>query len=217
MSIESFEWEPPDPPHDHEQMVAQITARQARIRAMKATRKKEKLYKRLLADADKAASDSENYAALLRQRQTFLETWEPLIKHTQEVSAMDREAFFKTAMEPTMLSDDLDIIMRREDDKSFSVEAFESVGYQTHDFVLARTLAQWRRTGRPPTGMRVALQITWDDTPTDAELGRDNVAPWYSMDVNGDDTGATPLTLDGVHRMAAFLEARRKENTDGNQ
>jgi hypothetical protein len=128
----------------------------------------------------------------------------------RDAYAERRRAFFTGAMTAAM-PDAMDLILRRapgsDDDRAFSVEAFESLAYQFHDFVMARTVAYIDRHKRPPSGLRARLVIDWDDAPSDAELARDNVPPWYA--VTSPEDAPTPLPLDGNVRFRAFLDDRK--------
>lgn len=121
---------------------------------------------------------------------------------------MERDEFFDAAVGQAM-PDKMTAVLRRNPDeppeRAFSVEGFESVGYQLHDFVLARTLAFMNREGRPPNAVRAELRLVWDDESTDDELEATEMSPWYAVT----DRGTEPTTVDGETRLSAFLTERR--------
>ena len=124
---------------------------------------------------------------------------------------MDRQEFFKQAMEPDTLPDAMDFVIRaghHDPERTFSQEGFEALGFQMHDFVMARTLAFGRREGRFPRGLRAEVRLVWDEERSDAELERDSLPPWWSLD----DKGTRLVPLDGSHRLSTFLTDRRKES-----
>lgn len=128
------------------------------------------------------------------------------------MSEMDRETFFKAAMHPNAMPDEMNFHLTAGTNpnvggaRSFSEEGFETLGYQFHDFVMARTLAFSERNGRFPTGLRAEVKLSWDDERGAEELNRDSDEPWYQLT----DEGATPIPIDGSYRLAPFLNKRKK-------
>lgn len=120
---------------------------------------------------------------------------------------MTREAFFEVVTQPGV-PDEMNFVLRKAhgDSGTFSAEGFEAVGYQMHDFVVARTLGHWRETGRAPTGVTVQMRLVWD-APTDEQLKAESEVPWYSLD----DVGAALTSPDGEHRLSTFLSRRRSD------
>lgn len=127
---------------------------------------------------------------------------------------MERDEFFQQATLPTM-PDEFSTTLRRNPDntdpqQTFSVEAFEGVGYQLHDFVMARTLAYLRREGRAPKGLRAELRIVWDDDRSDSQIEQEELNPWYALT----DDGGEMVPVDGTHRLSTFLTERRERYAD---
>lgn len=127
---------------------------------------------------------------------------------------MDREDFFKSAIGQTM-PDELSLTLRRnpentDERQTFSEEAYEALGYQMHDWIMARTIAYLDREGRAPAGMRVDLRIGWDAQPDDDQLEVQEWKPWFALT----DQGEHPVTdVDGERRLSTFLEQRRAERS----
>lgn len=123
---------------------------------------------------------------------------------------LTRDEFYEQATRPET-GDEMSYLIRRGEnddlERAFSLEAYEAVGYQMHDFLMARTLAYQARHGVMPRSLRAELRVVWDDERSDAEL-EEGPSPWYALD----DSGTTMLPLDGSFRAggAVFLERRRR-------
>lgn len=122
---------------------------------------------------------------------------------------MGRRDFFE-AMSLPGASDEMNFVLRKEHDDggTFSAEGVEAVGFQMHDYLLARTLGHWRETGAPPQGVTVNVTLTWDG-PTDEQL-QDRDPPWFSLD-DGPGVGPALTSPDGDHRLSTFLTQRRND------
>jgi hypothetical protein len=128
---------------------------------------------------------------------------------SQEVpGTLKREAFFSAATDPDAMPDVMDFHLRAmnlDRTRGFSVEGFEAVGYQMHDWLMARTLAYFRRHGEFPVGVRAEVRLVWDDDRDAEALKDESTRPWYlPFDREGE-----PVELDGTHRFSTFLADRR--------
>lgn len=121
----------------------------------------------------------------------------------------DREGFFQAAMHPDLLSDEMNFHItapNSDGQRGFSQEGYEAIGYQFHDWVMARTLSHFRREGRFPTGLRAEVKLVWDDDREPDALAVESDEPWFHIP-NKD---GKPIPLDGQHRLSTFLKDRRE-------
>jgi hypothetical protein len=121
---------------------------------------------------------------------------------------VSRDEFFNEA-QTDAVPDRLNLHLHRNLDQpneyGYSVEGFETVGYQMHDFLMARTLAFYRRHGRWPEGVTVDMRLRWDGEAD--ELAKLPL-PWFSLN---DPAGGAPLVPDGERRLRPFLAERREK------
>lgn len=110
---------------------------------------------------------------------------------------MDASEFMEQMMEPGMGDDMAFRIVKahpEEGGTTFSMEAVDGMTENLKAFVMARTLARWKATGKPPSRMTATVHIDWEDD-SDPREG----PPWWQVD----DEGKT--ALDGEHRVKATL------------
>ena len=123
---------------------------------------------------------------------------------------LDRDSFYEAAMQAVDMPDQIELHLHKTDPDprhGFSVDGFKTVGYQLHDFLMARTYAHWKREGHFPEGVKVVMQLVWDEDRAVEDLLRDSNIPWWQ----GDDPGALPA-VDGDHRLSPFLDEREQKN-----
>lgn len=120
-----------------------------------------------------------------------------------------RDEFFRTAMGKDM-PDTFVLQLEKgpdyvgDDTTTFSRDGIDTIGYQMIDFVSARLIAYSQRNGVFPKGMRVKIDIEWDDIPGLGDLRRNEVLPWYHLSETG-----KGMQLDGLNRLSTFLELRK--------
>ena len=123
---------------------------------------------------------------------------------------MNRNQFYEQAMTPLM-PDEMAFVIRPSEDnltdgRAFSAEAYEQVGYQMHDFLMARTVAFMAREGRPPRGLRAEMRLVWDEADSDDDLQAQEMNPWFALT----DHGVTPIDGEHRHAFTNFLDAEKR-------
>ena len=120
-------------------------------------------------------------------------------KTGETLGPMERDEFYRMAVQPAF-PDDMAFQLTHEDadpDRTFSIEGFEETIDQMQAFVMARSFAYWKKTGKPAKMMRAVLTVrfgdgsdTWLDPITEQDL------PYFDIGVIG---GLTQL--DGEKRI----------------
>lgn len=122
-------------------------------------------------------------AELVRIRQEARDAGVPEVMLTiAEAPKVDRDKFYEVAMQPEF-SDEMAFQIKSEsevDEVTFSKEAFDAVGDQMRNFVMARTYAQYVKSQHGPKALRVELKCVWDAIPEN-ELEQQPM-PWYHLD-----------------------------------
>jgi hypothetical protein len=139
----------------------------------------------------------------------YRKLFERLHRVEESYGTSTREEFYERAMGETM-DDEMAFALTRANnvDRSlaFSLDAYEAVAYQVHDYLLARTMAYHKRHGRFPESLRAEMKIEWDkDGQTAADLEATEWMPWYTRPDSG-----PGLPVDGEVRLSAFLAERRQ-------
>ena len=94
---------------------------------------------------------------------------------------MDREEFYQEAMKPEF-PNKMAFQLERVDTNevvTFSLEGFEGITRQIHDYLMARTYAEYKRTGKGPKQLRVLVDLDFHTIPED-DLEIFPV-PWYHL------------------------------------
>lgn len=126
---------------------------------------------------------------------------------------MNRDEFFQIATDPHAMPDEMDFHLigttkgMQDGKRGFSVEGFEAIGYQMHDWLMARVLAYYKRHGRFPSSLRASTVLHWNEDAEAETLEQESDDPWW----HHIDMGGTPISPDGEHRLRAFLKDRERE------
>jgi len=110
---------------------------------------------------------------------------------------MDQAEFNELAVKPET-GDEMALVLRGKDpdpDRGFSMEGVEALADKFKQFVLARALAHYHRTGKMPKDVRSIVKLDWIG-PEDEWLEQ-GPRPWFSVN----DVEPDPLTPDGLHRF----------------
>lgn len=83
----------------------------------------------------------------------------------------------------------------RDGERTFSFEGIDGIADRVRDFMLARVHGKWKRSGVPPTALRVHVSLSWDGM-TQEQLAKED-PPWYAA---GDHGGTL---FDGEYRKRA--------------
>jgi hypothetical protein len=122
---------------------------------------------------------------------------------------VDRDAFLKMQMGPDG-EDEMNFVLRSADpnpEHFFSMEGVEDITRQVRDFLLARALAAYNRTGKVPKNVAMNVKLDWSG-PSNLSLELRGV-PWYGAD----DRGPTPI--DGDRRVRAARAAVERDRKKG--
>jgi hypothetical protein len=118
---------------------------------------------------------------------------------------LNRDTFLKMQMGPDG-EDQMNFVLRSGDpnpEHFFSLEGVENITQQIRDYVLARTLAKYNRTGKAPKNVSVNVKLDWSG-PSNLALELRGV-PWYGADDHG------PTPIDGDRRVQAARAAVERE------
>ena len=122
-----------------------------------------------------------------------------------------RDAFLKMQMGPNG-EDEMNFVLRSQNpdpESFFSMEGVENITQQVRDYVLARALAEYNRTGKPPKNVSLNVKLDWSG-PSDLALEIRGV-PWYGANDHG------PTPIDGDSRVQAARAAVERERSRGKQ
>lgn len=109
---------------------------------------------------------------------------------------MDAEQFYKLAAEPEF---DDSMVFRLENTNpdnpyTFSHDGVENIVDHIHDFIIARTMGTWAKTGSPPKKVSIGVTLLFDKS----DDGMSPALPWWE----GKDSQNEGLSLlDGEHRI----------------
>lgn len=112
------------------------------------------------------------------------------------MSKVTEEQFVDHVIEPDG-PDEMAFILRGQDpdpERGFSKEGVERIGANIEQFMLARTYAHYKRTGKMPKNLRATVSIDWIG-PEDEWLEQ-GPRPWFALN----DRAGDPLDPDGTHR-----------------
>jgi len=114
------------------------------------------------------------------------------------VSGMKRDEFYELAMKPEW-PDTMAFQLERpgdteDDERTFSEEGIDGIARQVRDFMLARTYAQYVKTGKGPKRVRIEVNLKWDILPE----GDDHQdLPWFHLH----DENHEFLRVNGLNRL----------------
>jgi hypothetical protein len=94
---------------------------------------------------------------------------------------MDRNDFYQEAMKPEF-PNKMSFQLERtdpDDGVTFSKEGFEGISNQIHDYIMARTYAEYKRTGKGPKNLRIMVDVDFRTIPED-DLEIFGI-PWYHL------------------------------------
>jgi len=111
---------------------------------------------------------------------------------------MERSEFYELVMQPSF-SDEMAFQLEREgdaedDERTFSVEGIDGIARQVRDFMLARTYAQYAKTGKGPKRVRIEVNLKWETLP---ESDDHQYLPWFHLY----DENHEFLKVDGLNRL----------------
>lgn len=116
------------------------------------------------------------------------------LDNSTQVGGMNARDFYEQATQPSF-PDVMDFQIRvanPKNDGTFSREGIQDTIALVDNFVMARTLARWRKTGRPPKVMRIEVEVKWEEDPNIA----DGWNPYFDGDVAG--TGLTQIDIENL-------------------
>lgn len=113
---------------------------------------------------------------------------------------VEADEFYKLAMQPGF-ADEMAFDLRHNDpdpERTFSKEGVGEVLDHVHDFVLARVMGQWARSGSAPKHVRITVSMDWNDE-SDLSLG---ALPFW----RGEQDHGGLTVIDGQRRIPRGLD-----------